>query len=178
MIEDWKQEIAVAWLVKQAMMELDEKRIFPYHLPNLAASAEQISTAEQIIGYSLDPKYKEFLKQANGWPAFWHSTDLFGTEDLLDGPRKETGDFQLSLLDESVLKGVGLRREELLPIGATKFDRDLFVLTNPPSNPPRRVIWFAGEVIERFSSFDDYFRAMVNLSRMDVERFRRSTPWV
>ena len=97
MIADWKQEIAVAWLVKQAMMDLDKENIFPYHMPELAASDEEIFKAEGQLGQAIDARYKEYLRRANGWQAFWHAADLFGTTDLISGQRKETGEFLLSM---------------------------------------------------------------------------------
>jgi hypothetical protein len=173
MIADWKQEIAIAWLVKQAMMDLDKENIFPYHMPELAASEENISNAERMLGHELDSRFKEFLHHANGWQAFWHAADLFGTADLIGGRRKETGQFLLKMIPDGVLCNSGIRRNDLLPISATKLDKDLFVITRPSSRYPGTVIWFAGEEVERYASFDEYFLAMVNFSRKDVEWLRR-----
>jgi hypothetical protein len=109
MIHDWKTEIGIAWMVKQAMMEYDKKKIFPYHLPELAASEHEISEAERQHGHPIDGRYKEFLRCANGW----HSQSA------------------------------------------------------------RMVFWFAGEENERFLSFDDYFLAMVQYARQDVEWLKK-----
>lgn len=56
MIADWKQEIAIGWLVKQAMMDLDKENIFPYHMPELAASDEEIFKAERQLGHAIDAR--------------------------------------------------------------------------------------------------------------------------
>lgn len=172
MIQDWKQEIAIAWLVKQAMMESDTNKIFAYHLPNVAATEGEIFTAEQKLGHKLDDRYKNFLRCANGWPSFWHSTDLFGADDLIDGTRKETAEFLLSMLSEGVLKKSGVKRHELLPIAATAVDKDIFIITRPNSALPGIVLWFAGEEVERFKNFDDFFRSMVEYNRMTAKRFK------
>ena len=172
MIQDWKQQIAVAWLVRQEMMGVDTQKLWPYHLPEVAAADEQLLEAEQHLGHSIDPRYKAFLKCANGWPAFYQAVDLFGTDDLIYGSRKENGEFILSLLDEAVVKKSGIKREDLLPIAATNLDRDLFVITRPTSNSPGIVIWFAGEEIDRFPNFDEFFLAMVEYNRIAVKRFK------
>lgn len=172
MIQDWKQEIAVAWLVRQEMMELDKLKKWPYHLPELAATDVQITKAEQHLGHSIDPRYKAFLKCANGWPAFYQAVDLFGTDDLIGGLRNENAEFVFSFLDDITLKKSKVKREELLPIAATKLDRDLFVITRPTSKSPGNVIWFAGDEIDRFTTFDEFYLAMVEYNRIAVKRFK------
>src|SRR5665213_1897501 len=114
MITNWKAQIGLAWLAKQAMMELDTESIFPYHLPEDAAEKAEIDEAERALGQPLDERYKEFLRHANGWPAFWHSADLFGTRDLIGGERKHAGEFLLSMLPDSVLSENNLNRADLL----------------------------------------------------------------
>jgi hypothetical protein len=169
MIQDWKKEIAVGWLVKQAMMELDKHKVFPYHLPEVAASESQILEAERQIGHTLDASYKAFLRHANGWQSFWQTSDLFGTDDLIRGKRKDNGEFSLSMLDEGVIAKCKFKRQDLLPISVTPFDRDVFVITRPNSPSPGIVIWFAGEEVERFLTFDDYFLAMVEYGRQNIQ---------
>jgi hypothetical protein len=173
MIGNWKEQIAVGWLVKQAMMETDIEKIFPYHLPKVAAGKAEIDEAERALGQPLDERYKEFLRNANGWPAFWHSADLFGTQDLIGGERKNAGEFLLSMLPDSVLSQNNLNRADLLPICATKLDKDIFVLGRPCSPSPGIVVWFAGEEVERFPTFDDFFLAMVEYAKQDVEWLKR-----
>ena len=63
----------------------------------------------------------------------------------------------LKAIDDVVLEGSGVLRHELLPIAVSKFDRDLFVLCLPSSSRPGEIIWFAGEEIDRFENFDEYF---------------------
>jgi hypothetical protein len=172
MIEDWKQAIAVAWLVKEAMMELDHGKLYSYHLPEVAATEEQIRLSEEHLGFKLDPRYRGFLRYANGWKCFLQTTDLFGTEDLVRGPRNECGQFLLSMLDHDVLQKSGAKRTELLPIAASFRDRDLCVIFRPDSPKPGVVLWFGGEEIERFASFDHYFLAMTDYNRLEVQRFK------
>ena len=171
MITDYSIAIGHAWLVRQEMMELDKLKIWPYHLPEVAATDEQIFKAEKHLAHPIDPRYKAFLKRANGWPAFYQAVDLFGTDDLIGGPRNENAEFILSFLDDGILNKSQIKREELLPIAATRLDRDLFVITRPISKSPGNVIWFAGEEIDRFPNFDEFFLAMVEYNRIAVKRF-------
>jgi len=175
MITDWKQEIAIAWLVKQALMEADKKKIWPYHLPEVAATEDQLRAAEQFLGFTIDPRYREFLMHANGWQAFWHTADLFGTSDLIAGPKRENAEFVLSMLDDAVLSRSSLNRKDLLPISATEFDRDIFVILAPSSPAAGTVVWFAGEEVERFPNFDEYFLAMVNYNRIALQRLKEQS---
>jgi SMI1 / KNR4 family (SUKH-1) len=172
MIEDYKIAIGHAWLVRQEMMALDKRKMWPYHLPQVAATDEQIFKAEQHLGIAIDSRYKAFLKCANGWPAFYQAVDLFGTDDLIGGTRHENAEFVLSYLEDGVLNKSDVRREDLLPIAATKLDRDLFTIIRPTSKLSGSVIWFAGEEIDRFPNFDDFFLAMVEYNRIAVKRFK------
>lgn len=173
MIDDFGPVIGGIWKIKQEMMELDTKKIWPYHLPEIAASDEHILQAERHLGHSIDPRYKALLKCANGWPAFYQTVDPFGTGDLLGGVRKDNAEFVLSFLDDELLKKSGLRRQELLPIAATQLDRDLFVITRPNSSSPGMVVWFAGEEVDRFPTFDDYFLAMLEYNRRELDRLSK-----
>jgi len=172
MITDWKQEIAKLWLVKQAMMEFDSKRMYPYHLPEVAASERDLAEVEERLGFALDSRYRLFLQYANGWHGFLQKTDLFGTSDLIQGTRHQTGEFILSFLDDRALRASHVRRSELLPIAASTADRDLCVMMRPESSAPGAILWFGGEEIDRFPTFDDYFLAMVDYNRLELQRFK------
>src|SRR5665213_401373 len=126
MIEDFKIAIGQAWMVKQEMMEADKKRIWEYHLPEIAATEAEMAEAERVLQHSLDSRFKAFLRCANGWETFYQTVDLFGTKDLIGGKRKELGEHMLSYLEDIVLKSSGFRRIDLLPIATTPYDRDLF----------------------------------------------------
>lgn len=172
MIQDFRVAIAQAWQVKQEMMGLDERKIWPYHLPELAATDQDISAVEACLGHRLDPRYRAFLLCANGWKAIYQTVDLFGTPDLVGGSRKQCAEMNLGLLPQGVLRGSGTSRSQLLPIAVTQHDRDLFAITRPQAAMPGVVIWFAGEEIDRFPTFDDFFLAMIEYNRVAVRRFR------
>lgn len=109
-----------------------------------------------------------------GWPAFYQTVDLFGSEDLLGGSRFRQGVEKLNYVEEAVLTRAGLRRQELLPIAASSVDLDLFVMTKRSASRPGTVVWLAGSEIDRFAGFDEYFLAMVDYNRMEVQHLRAS----
>lgn len=174
MIEDFKPYIGKAWLLKQATMETDTKRVWSYHLPEVAATEKDILETEKQLGHTIDPRYRAFLLCANGWKAFYHAVDLFGTNDLINGERHETGEYVFSCLEDGVLKSSKLTRSDLLPIAVAKHDRDLFVLGRPQSSVAGKVFWFAGEEIECFSSFDEYFLSMIEYNKRTLDRLIKS----
>lgn len=65
-IGDWKAAIATMLLIHQHIRDLDDRNLWPQHLPNVAASEESVKLVEQRLG-ALDPDYRQFLKHANGW---------------------------------------------------------------------------------------------------------------
>lgn len=49
---------------------------------NPGASEQAIEAAEQRIGRSLPPSYREFLRRHDGWPRFFEGATLLGTANL------------------------------------------------------------------------------------------------
>src|ERR1700754_5134440 len=86
-MQDWRKEIAVMIYVKEAIAKLDVDHLWNYCLPRVSATEEQLRTAEAAVGHPLDDQYATFLRYANGWPSFYGSVDLFGTEELCGSDR-------------------------------------------------------------------------------------------
>jgi hypothetical protein len=119
--EDWRQRIVQMILVKQKIAELDTQQLWEYRLPGVAARQEKLRAAEAQIGEPLDPACRDFLGYADGWPAFYHAMDLFGTGDLI-GDRVHEAAEVLAYIDDVVFDISGLRREQLIPIAANTND--------------------------------------------------------
>ncbi|QBG85282.1 SMI1/KNR4 family protein [Xanthomonas oryzae] len=43
---------------------------YPWHLPKVAATAEDIKIAEKAVGLEFSSQYKDFLRCADGWQGF------------------------------------------------------------------------------------------------------------
>jgi hypothetical protein len=87
-------------------------------------------------------------------------TDLFGTKELLEGRSKAV----LQRPELAVfLDTKNIAENEVVAIGASEFDLDVFLLFSPNSRLlPCGVLWFANEEIDRYDSFADFFSSMVN----------------
>ncbi|AZK44862.1 SMI1/KNR4 family protein [Paenibacillus lentus] len=169
---NWIETIAIMILVKQDMEKYDEEGLWEYHLPEVAASEELLIKTEQHLGYHLDSEYKEFLKYANGWKSFYQSVDLFGTNELVSSSDMDYAVNILNAIEDSVIFECGVPRDELLPIAVTKIDKDLFVITKLNSSNPGQVIWFAGEEIDRFDNFKEFFLSMIDYNREELKYFK------
>ena len=165
---DWKKEIAVMVYVKQALAEADKAKLWPHHLPAVAASEEKLARAEAQLGFRLDEQYRTFLSCADGWRGFYQTVDLFGTAELLGAGSMSYAREALGYLDPAMLAASGVKADELLPIAATTKDMDLFVLVKPQAKRAGTVIWYAGAEIERFNGFEEFFLAMVDYNRRQV----------
>lgn len=157
---DWKVEIAKMFYAKQALHRTDKEELWPWHLPEVAATEDELATTEDELGFSIDPEYRDFLRHANGWKGFFHDIDLFGTFEL----KNVTKNTKVS----KILKGMGyslartnVSRDAIFPIGVSRNDIDLFTIVRHSLNQSGEVIWFAGGEIDRFQSFTDFFLAMI-----------------
>jgi hypothetical protein len=166
---DWKREIVIAHYVRQKMAEADKEHLWDHHFPEVSATESAVSEAERVLGFSLDPSYREFLKHADGWRAFYQAVDLFGTSDLIGGARHERAKALLDSLEDTRPE-CGFSRAELMPIAVSESDIDVFAISKPDSSRPGTVLWFAGGLIEKFPGFDEWFLSMVDYNRLDYRR--------
>ena len=170
-MDDWKKHIGIAFLVKKEVASVDEQGLWPFHLPEVAASIEDICEVESKTGQQLDSQYREFLTYANGWKAFFQSIDLFGTEDLNGTPLHRRA---CELIDslEPLDALIGIDREHCFPIAVSSDSVDVVFIATAGSGDPGAVYWFAGQLIDRFVNFDEFFLAMVYYNRAEFEALR------
>ncbi|MFA0814644.1 MAG: SMI1/KNR4 family protein [Anaerofustis sp.] len=173
MIQQWKNNIVTMIYVKEELHKYDINGLWQYHFPEVAATEEQIESVERKLGYKLDANYRSFLTRANGWKGFYQTVDLFGTEEIVNSSIMKYANKLLDSLEEDVIRSSGFLKSELMPIATTLNDKDLFVLTIPTSHKPGIVIWFAGEEIDRFSDFNEYFLAMIDYNREEIEDLKK-----
>ena len=172
MINDWKKEIAIAWHVQNETAKLDKNKLWDYYLPKVAATEQELVETETVLGFALDPRYREFLSFANGWQRVFQDVDLFGTAELRGGRAMGEVFSALEDIDSEVLAKSKLIRSDLLPIGYSSEQSDMFVMLRSNSVNAGTIVWFAGYEIERFARFDDFFLAMVDYNRLSYEGFR------
>lgn len=168
---NWPQEIAKLVFVKQALKEADTKCLWPYYLPSVAATMPRLIEVESYLGYPLDKLYAAFLLHADGWNGFYQTVDLFSTADLIGSEKMKLAMESLQATSDAAFVQAGISREDMLPIAATTSDRDLFLLAKPDSSIAGTIIWLAGEEVERFKNFDEFFLAMVDYNREELNYF-------
>ncbi|MDR2157162.1 MAG: SMI1/KNR4 family protein [Clostridiales Family XIII bacterium] len=170
----WKDQIAVLYLVQNEVQRLDQLGLYEYYYPELAATEAQLTAVEAHLGHRLDQDYRDFLLCANGWKGFIQDFNLFGTGDLMGSALMDDAMLTLQIYDEEhVLEASGFTKAELLPIAAAPFGKDLFTIARPTSRQPGVVVWFAGEEIERRPDFREYFLAMTDYNRLEIEGFKK-----
>jgi len=169
MMNFWKNSIGIMILIKQDISKHDNEGLWEYYLPEVGANEADIKEIENFFGFPLDKYYREFLTYANGWKSFYQSVDLFGTKEICSNSIMTYTNYILNSLEEAVLTNSGFSRDELFPIGSTKDDKDLFVITKHNSKNPGMIIWYAGEEIDRFSNFKDFFLAMTEYNREELK---------
>jgi hypothetical protein len=175
-MDDWKSEIVKAVIVRQRLEELDGGGLFEYPLPEVAASEDEVSATEAALGFALDEQYRRFLRFANGWRCLLQAVDLFGTRQLVGPSLMDVARAQLDSIDDADFEHeVGCRVADVLPIGASGVQSDMFLLGLPGSPIDGQVVWLAGTAVDRFSGFDDFFLAMVDYNRRQIEYFERGS---
>lgn len=166
---DWKREIAIAYLVQTKLAGVDSEQLWDYRLPELAAPAESIREVERKLGHRLNDEHKQFLLHANGWNSFYQSVDILGTSDICEGPKHLRGQALMASLD-GLQQACGLKQEDLLPIAVASTDIDIFLIAGPRASEPGAVFWFAGQLIDKFPTFSEWFLSMIDYNRMAYQK--------
>lgn len=160
-IPPWPDLIAEFGLLRQQVAEVDEDQ--PFTVPHLAATEEQLQAAEQRLGHALDQQHREFLSFANGWPQFYLSNSLLGTEDLGQGERWDNANANLDAFYGS-LEGDNPfipPRAEIYPISNDYDSASVFVVwvKGEVTDGGHPVVWLPWQDSEPYDSFFDFFRA-------------------
>ena len=168
----WPRMIVEMVAVKQRLSEADTESLWDHRLPRVGASEHDLVAVERELGESLDHEYREFLRHAAGWPAFYQSVDLFGPDDLLGGPLASRAAMILGAMDDVPFIEARITRQECLPIAVSARDIDVFVIGRTSSSIPGTVIWLAGGEIDRFVGFGEFFASMIECDRREIDLMR------
>lgn len=165
---EWQEEIVRAVMVHQALREHDHHGLWQYALPRVAATEAQIQRLEAGLGRPLMADHRQFLLHANGWPSFYQDVSLLGTADFAGGALADVLRAQLDVLRD--LGAVPFDAEAGLIVAGSETQADMFIQDLSSG----RVFWFAGELIDEFPSFSEFFLAMVDYNRQQLADFRRA----
>jgi len=167
---DWNSAIEHTVRAKRLAEEYDRAGLARFAPPRPPADPQQLRSAIDRRAGALDEQYVEFLRHADGWPGLLHSFGLFGTSELL-GEEFDGALELISYLESDVLRDAMVVEEDLCPIGWSPVAIDVFVtVTSAPE--PRPVIWFAGLEVERFETFEGFFRYMTDSNVKLARRLR------
>ena len=167
---DWKPLIAKMMLIKNKIREEKGGDFYPYHLPNAAATDSEIDHISQTVGREIPPDYLDFLRTANGWKGFLLDTDLLGTEELNDPRYLQAANDCFFSLDETQIEG--FQKKDLLAVSVNLSDRDVFLMVIAEGNHFGEVVWFAGEEIDRYESFPEFFASMILYNERSLKKLR------
>lgn len=172
MTNDWKVEISRIVYWKQIAADHDKQKLLPWHFPRVGATPENIAMAEQVVGTKFSQQFKDFLSCADGWQGFYILTNLFGTKEFLEGKSK-------AVLKRpelaTFLEANHLQESEVVPIGASDFELDVFLNFSQDSKLlPGGILWFANEEVERFESFAEFLSAMVNYNAKIAQKMAKN----
>lgn len=170
---NWKDEIVKLVYVKQELANVDKTGLWSHRLPAVATDRLHIAEIEKLLGFNLEQDYVDFLLHANGWEGFYQSVDLFAVDDLLNTPKSQYAQMIFDSIDEDAVAQSGFKKNELIPIAVTPHDQDIFLLAKPNSSDPGAVVWFAGELIDKFTSFTEFFLAMIDYNRSEIDYFKK-----
>lgn len=153
---------------KQVASAHDTDRMLRWSLPRVAASSQRVDEAERALRRSLPKQVRDFLCLADGWPALHVDVDLFGTAELIAGRAQSLIDRPDAL---SVLDAHGLASNDVVVIGGSEHDLDLFVavLDGAPVLGGS-VLWIAGQEVDQFPTFEAFLGAMVNYNAQIADR--------
>ncbi len=169
---DWRLDIVTAVAVDQALMRVDVDGLWEYSLPELRASEQEIADAEKRLGFRLPEQYRSFLQYANGWQYFYQDVNIFGTGELLAGELHDEAEELLEVAKE-VLPPLEYDLDCFFPIAASMTQIDLFVIGKVGSPWEGQVIWIAGDIIDEYESFLEYFRSMVAYNKLEAEELAK-----
>ena len=165
---DYSNWIKRMLAVRNEMRILDSEKLYRYYPPNKCCSAEDILQVEAQLKITLDKQYADFLKCADGWREFFASISLLGTQELISSPDMD--------MAEDLLKTVyplnpqlEFAMEDLLPIAVDEVGSSFFVITPPINGRNGTVIWFVGQEVERYDSFDSFLSAILQYNIDDLE---------
>ena len=160
---NWPEMLVKLVAIRQHISEKAEGGLYPMTLPEVAAGEDEILATEKTIGQEIDARYREFLRYANGWRAFFQSIDLFGTRQLAGEPnmpfaRAVTSEFDSAVFEQEF----GVSIEGTLPCGVGE-QGDLFLMIVTPGVEKGSVIWASPTgLVDRWANFDEFYAGMVD----------------
>lgn len=158
----WPELIGFMGKLKMELAQV-QPVAYPMRPPRVAAGEHDLLEAERRLGHRLDPQYRAFLQHANGWPSFFVDVSLLGADELGQGELWEKGQETLDIFYQEALPPPGFpKRADLVPLAVAVHSVDVHVLwrSGAGTGVASGILWLAGEEVDRWPTFDEYFRSM------------------
>jgi hypothetical protein len=168
----WPELIGFMGRLRQDLAQV-KPEIYPLTPPYLAAVPDALDAVENELGFPLDALHRDFLGFADGWVEFYRDVYLLGTSDLRGGQAMSYAQQLLDVYyDEGSLPPGYPAKDELLPIAVGTESIDLFVvwLAGPTTAGGHPVVWLAGEEVERFANFREFFLSVYQYLKNALDR--------
>lgn len=159
---NWIKEIAIAQYVNEKIRERDTDSVWLFSFPDVAADTSQIEEFRKSQR-TVPIVFLDFLSCANGWSNFYQAVRILGTNDF-GGPLESRAQKLISTLDLD-----GFIGRELIPVAVSTNDIDVFFM----ERQGEKVFWYAGQPVDDFASFAEWFLAMVDYNRLEYERLKK-----
>lgn len=164
---DFKDAIGYLYLIREKTREKDTAGLFEYYCPKIKATENEIASWEDKFQLKLPEQYCRFLLSANGWNCVSQDINLLGIEDLTVLKTNKYVEARDFCVDN--LKNTG-NTDLLLPIAVSNYTSDLFLMIlDEKCDFYGQVIWVAGEEIERYNNFEDYFLSLIEYNKYNYE---------
>ena len=173
----------VAWpelIARMEVLNAEATKVLPQFFPaspaSAGASTDGLAAAEARLGHALDPLHAELLLAANGWP---HTVlvdgTLFGTDELGQAELWNVAVEGIEIAyDEAAYGEPGDEwppQEEIYVIAAFPFERHIVAIwrNGPLTNGGHPVLWFDGEITERWDNVAQWWAGMLTSRRRVID---------
>lgn len=144
--------------------------VYPLSAPHLGADEGSIAAAERRLGHAIDPRFRELLTSADGWPGAFLDGDVLGTDDLGAGPLWATGCLALDqFYDYGPVDGLP-ERAQLYPVFVSPCQQDVMAMRcdGPLTDGGHEVLWLANEVVDRWPNAHEWWLGALEIARQTL----------
>lgn len=161
--------------IKSDLSQVDDG-LWPYRFPRVAADFSTVADVEKCLGYPLPISFREFLCTADGWPCFFQTIDLFGCGEFLGNRYRQIHNDVIASIRSEEWQRIGMDCSKLIIFGATSDDRDVWLFDTTMADASEyQVYWFAGQIVDQWNSFVDFFKSMIEYNRLELNHFLSSS---
>jgi hypothetical protein len=130
----------------QRMSKLDD--LFQETWPQVTLGEGAIEEIERLLGQPLPSPMRAYYSKFDRWEGFWLDKCVLSARSLVDGPDFLVASERLGWVDSTDFERAGLKKSDFWVFGLDRHAPDLYLI----SRLSGEVIWWAGEVVDRFAS--------------------------